>query len=467
MTGPGRRVGHAYRALAGGALLLAIRAVASGDRLADRPAAGSTVDEEGRAAFTQHVPDLTDAQLKAFALGNRIFSTSWVAAPASVAIFDGLGPFFSQRSCSGCHLRDGRSRPPMGGPDSGGRHDDGAYVIGLAREDGAGGLAPDPTSGEQLSERALPGLVPEGMVDVRWAEQPFRFPDGETASLRHPEYDLRDLGYGPLAPGTRLRPRLAPAMPGMGLLEAIPDSEILAREDPDDRDGDGISGRAHRVPAPDGSIRVGRFGWKADKVAIHDQVVRALRLDIGITSHDLPTSDVTAAEPEAARLPEGGDPEIGDTTLAAIVDYCAMLAVPARRNLHDPGVARGAREFAAAGCASCHGGAYVTGASPFAALDHQRIKPGTDLLLHDMGPSLAEGVSARAASGAEWRTPPLWGLGLHAHVTGYRFLLHDGRARTLVEAILWHGGEANASRERFIHLPAGARRDLLAYLESL
>jgi CxxC motif-containing protein (DUF1111 family) len=441
-----------------GVLLLAAGASA---RFAASPAGRATVAESGRAAFTQHVPDLDERQLKAFALGNRIFSTDWIAAPASVEYFDGLGPYFSQRSCSGCHLRDGRGRPGLGTPE-----EPGNLVIGLAREDGEGGLAPDPGYGEQLSERALPGLAPEGRVSVTWLEKSVFFADGQVVSLRRPQYEVVDMGYGPLGEGTAIQPRLAPAMPGVGLLEAIPDSAILAREDPDDRDHDGVSGRARRVTTSDG-VRVGRFGWKAGMVTIRDQVARALRLDIGITSRLHPGSDETAVQTEAVKRPNGGSPEITDEALDAIAAYCATLGVPARRDVNDPSVLRGNAAFDEAGCARCHGGMFLTGASPFAALAHQRIEPGTDLLLHDMGPDLAERVSARAASGSEWRTPPLWGLGLHEHVTGYRFLLHDGRARTLTEAILWHGGEAGASRDAFAKMPAAKRRDLLTFLESL
>jgi CxxC motif-containing protein (DUF1111 family) len=447
--------------LAAGLILAALSlAPAAGPYAA--PAAQATVEETGRAAFTQHLPELTDEQLQAFALGNRVFSTSWVEAPASVVQFDGLGPYYSRRSSSSCHMRDGRGTPP-----SGARGDDGIFVVGLAREvDGT--LAPDPKYGEQLSESALPGIAPEGHLTVRWTEQPFRFPDGEVASLRSPSYEVHDLPLGPLALDTRLRPRLAPSIPGVGLLEAIPDSAILAREDPDDLDGDGISGRVRRVPdGPEGQFEVGRFGWKADQATIVDQVARALRLDMGITSDAQPTADLAPAESLAAKRPEGGHPEIDTATFSALVDYCAMLAVPARRNTSDARVVRGGGLFATAGCTSCHGGTYTTDGSEFAALSRQRIEPGTDLLLHDMGQGLAESVSDHTVTGAEWRTPPLWGLGLHARVTGHRYLLHDGRARTLTEAILWHGGEARASRDRFIRMDAADRHTLLDYLESL
>jgi CxxC motif-containing protein (DUF1111 family) len=435
--------------------MLAALSLAPAERTTDAPAAGATVQESGRAAFAQHVPDLSDAQLETFALGNRIFSTEWLQAPASVERFDGLGPYYSRRSCSGCHIRDGRGVPPSGAPG-----DAGVLVVRLS--------PPDSTYGAQLSENALPGLEPEGHLVVRWAEQSFRFPDGQTASLRSPVYQVQDLPLGPLAPGTHLGPRLAPAVAGAGLLEAIPDSAILAREDPDDRDGDGISGRVRRVPdGPEGQFAVGRFGWKADEATIMDQVAHALVFDMGITSDAQPAADLTPAESLAAKRPEGGHPEIDAAAFSALVDYCAMLGVPARRNVSDPRVVRGRVLFTAASCTSCHGGVYVTGASEFAALGGQRIEPGTDLLLHDMGSGLAEAGADSTVSGAEWRTPPLWGLGLHTRVSGHRYLLHDGRARSLIEAILWHGGEARASRDRFVRMPAADRQAILDYLESL
>jgi CxxC motif-containing protein (DUF1111 family) len=346
-----------------------------------------------------------------------VFNMSWLEALASVEQFDGLGPYYSRRSCSGCHIRDGRGLPPSGEPG-----DDGILVFRLARELDET-LMPDPTYGEQLSENAISGLAPEGKVTVHWLEQPFSFPDGEQASLRSPAYEVRDLPLGPLALDTHLHARLAPALIGVGLLEAIPDSAILAREDPVDRDGDGISGRARRLAdGPEGQFEIGRFGWKAGEPTIVAQVALALQLDMGITSDVQPEADLTPAESLAAKRPDGGHPEIETATFSALVDYCAMLSVPARRNITDPRVVHGATLFSAAGCVGCHGGAYATNGSEFAALSKQRIEPGTDLLLHDMGSGLAEAASEPGASGAEWRTPPLWGLGLHSRVSGHRYL---------------------------------------------
>ena len=453
-----RPIGFAW--LAAG-LVAAVLALAPAQPV-DAPAGRATVQGTGRDAFSQHVNDLTDEQLKTFALGDRVFGTSWVEAPSSVEQFDGLGPYYSRRSCSSCHIRDGQGLPPSGAPG-----DDGIYVVRLVRELDET-LMPDPTYGEQLSESALPGLAPEGHLVVHWLEQSFRFPDGEMASLRSPAFEVHDLALGPLALDTHVLARLAPALTGVGLLEAIPDSAILAREDPDDRDGDGISGRVRRlVSGPEGAFEVGRFGWKADEATLMDQVARALVLDMGITSDTRPEVDLTPAESLAAKRPEGGHPEIDSATFSALVDYCSMLGVPARRNATDPRVVHGSTLFSGAGCDRCHGGVYTTGSSEFAALSKQRIEPMTDLLLHDMGSGLAESASDPSVSGAEWRTPPLWGLGLHNRVSGHRYLLHDGRARNLIEAILWHGGEARASRERFVRMSTADRQAVLDYLDSL
>ena len=454
-----RSIGLAWLAVG---LVAAALALSPAPDQVDAPAGRATVQGTGREAFNQHVNDLTDDQLKTFALGDRVFGTSWVEAPSTLEQFDGLGPYFSRRSCSGCHIRDGRGLPPSGAPG-----DDGIYVIRLVRELDET-LMPDPNYGDQLSESALPGLAPEGHLAVHWLEQPFRFPDGEMASLRSPAFEVHDLAFGPLALDTHVLARLAPALTGVGLLEAIPDSAILAREDPNDRDGDGISGRVRRlVNGPEGAFEIGRFGWKADEASLVEQVSRALQMDMGITSDTRPEVDLSPAESLAAKRPEGGHPEIDTATFSALVDYCAMLGVPARRNVTDPRVVHGSVLFTAAGCNSCHGGVYTTDGSEFAALSKQRIEPMTDLLLHDMGSGLAEPFSDPSVSGAEWRTPPLWGLGLHNRVSGHRYLLHDGRARNLIEAILWHGGEARASRDRFVRMSSADREALLDYLDSL
>jgi CxxC motif-containing protein (DUF1111 family) len=428
-----------------------------------RSGGDATTDDRSGRAFAQPAAGLDAGARRRFARGDRIFRMPWVEAPASVAHFDGLGPFYTRRACAACHAADGRRRTPAGPEDPAA-----GVVVRLGRPGAAGDRLADPRYGTVLSERAVRGITPEGRLAVTWDEVPHTYPDGSVATLRRPRARLADLAYGPLAADTRFSLRIAPALAGAGLLEAVPESLLVALADAADADGDGISGRVAWLGggAPAGR-RAGRFGWKATQHSVADRVAAALAEDMGITTPSRPEPDVTDAEDAARSLPDGGRPELGGEALQALVDYCRWLAVPARRALDDVAVRRGARRFRDAGCASCHAPALVTGPAGQPALARQRIHPYTDLLLHDMGPGLADGMREGAAAAAEWRTPPLWGLGLAATAQGHRVLLHDGRARSLEEAILWHGGEGARSREAFRALSAAGRRDLVRFLESL
>jgi CxxC motif-containing protein (DUF1111 family) len=431
--------------------------------LGTRPGGDATTAVQSASAFTQH-PDGLDAKaLQAFAHGNRIFSTPWVEAPASVRHFDGLGPYFSSRSCSGCHVHDGRGRPPEGPEDS-----VVARVVKLGRADASARGSRDPHYGVVLSDRAVRALAPEGRLVVHWEELERAYADGTRARLRRPRFQLAGLAYGPLAEDTRASLRVAPAVFGVGLLEAVPESLLGRLADPADANSDGISGRIHavRTKGP-GTTRPGRFGWKATQASVAGQVTTALVEDMGITTEARPEADLGVGQRAARARPQGGRPELERAALEALVTYCRLLAVPARRDLDDPSVRRGAARFREAGCVSCHVPSLVTADAVPAPLARQVIHPFTDLLLHDLGPELSDGMPEQAAAASEWRTPPLWGLGLVTRVNGHRFLLHDGRARTPEEAILWHGGEAQASRDAFRALTLEARRDLLRFLESL
>lgn len=430
--------------------------------LSARSGGDATSDVQSRGAFTQHVPGLDDDALRSFAYGNRIFSTPWVEAPASVAHFDGLGPFFSNRSCAGCHVRDGRGRPPEGARPAGGA------VVKLGVSATGEGHEPDPHYGSVLSERAVRGVAAEGRLRVEWEAVPHVYPDGSRTVLRHPRLRVTELAYGRMAKSTRISLRIAPAVIGVGLLESVGDSVIAAMADPDDADGDGVSGRVHWQPGGEaGAQRAGRLGWKATKGSVAEQVATALVEDMGITTPSRPSPEISPAARKARARVTGGEPELEGAALEALVQYCRMLAVPGRRNLSDPAVRRGAARFREAGCTSCHVGALTTSEVRPAALSRQVIHPFSDLLLHDMGPELSDGMPEADARAAEWRTPPLWGIGLATTVNGPRFLLHDGRARSLEEAILWHGGEAQRSRDAFRFLSADARNDLIRFLDSL
>jgi CxxC motif-containing protein (DUF1111 family) len=273
---------------------------------------------------------------------------------------------------------------------------------------------------------------------------------------------------------------VAPAVFGLGLLEAVPEATLLGLADPDDADGDGVSGRPNRVwDARAGAVRLGRFGWKAGQVGLRQQTAAAFAGDLGLTSPLAPAPSCTSAQPECqARAGAGRAPELGDAELDVLVAYLRGLAVPPRDNHLDPAAVRGKALFAAARCDACHVPNLVTASdAELPELRAQVIQPFTDLLLHDMGDELADGRAEHEASGREWRTPPLWGAGYVANVlheatdplaparaSGAPNYLHDGRARSLLEAILWHGGEAEASRRKVLAMSAAQRADLIAYV---
>lgn len=428
-------------------------------------AGDATVFDDSRHAFSLPVPGLTDAQKTAFAVGNSFFNLNWVAAPASTAARDGLGPLFNARSCSACHLHDGRSRPPEPG---------GAMSVMLLRvsvpaTNSHGGPRPDPVYGDQIQGRALPGISAEADVVVDYEPVRGVFADGETFELRRPNYSLRNLGYGPVATNLQMSPRVAPAVIGLGLLEAVPVEQLAALADPHDRDGDGIAGKLNQVwNAATQRHEPGRFGWKAEQPTVRQQVAAAFNGDMGLTTSHFLQENHTSAQTATASQPSGGSPEVSDQILASVAFYSRVLAVPARRSVDDPTVRRGEQLFRTAKCAACHREELTTGDVPgLPQLSRQSIRPYTDLLLHDLGDGLADHRPVFAADGREWRTPPLWGIGLVAQVNGHTFLLHDGRARSLAEAILWHGGEAENARESFRQMPRTDREALVRFLESL
>ena len=332
---------------------------------------------------------------------------------------------------------------------------------------------PDPVYGGQLQDRATGWAPHEGRVLVSYDEVPVTLGDGTTVVLRRPSYRVGDLQFGPLAHDTAVSPRVAPPMIGLGLLEAVPEAAVLAGADPDDADGDGISGRANLIPDPRTGVPVlGRFGWKAGTPSVTDQTVAALHQDLGVTSPAAPVHDCPPAQSECATAPSGapgpGGVEADELTVTTLAFYSRTLAVPERRDRDDPGRKRGRAVFAEIGCASCHRPRWRTGTGAgIPSLGGRVIEPYSDLLLHDLGDGLADGSTEYAAGGREWRTPPLWGLGLTRLVHPDAGYLHDGRARTPAEAVLWHGGEAAAARERFRTMPASDRAALLAFLESL
>lgn len=406
-----------------------------------------------------------------FSVGNSFFRNPWVAAPASTAARDGLGPLFNTNSCQGCHIKDGRGHPGTADTDSVSLFLRLAIPADPERDLQTllqHGFVPEPIYGSQLQTAAIPGQAPEAKLRVEWREFTVELADGSRVALREPSYHIDQPAYGPLHPDLLISPRVAPGMIGLGLLEAIPEADLLAAADPQDSNADGISGRVNRVWDKAGKETVvGRFGWKAAEPTIMQQSMGAFAGDMGLTSSLVPATDCTPGQ-HCDALPHGGEPEVSDRIAEFIAFYSSSLAVPQRRNLDSPEVQTGALLFNQAQCAACHTPRHVTGeVNQRPDLSNQSIWPYTDLLLHDMGEGLADGRDEFQANGREWRTPPLWGIGLAQRVNPQAGFLHDGRARTLEEAILWHAGEAGNSIAFYRQMSAEQRQALLAFLESL
>lgn len=420
-------------------------------------------------SYARALRNLPTEDLRRFTFGNRIFNTNWAMAPASVDLFDGLGPVFNRVSCSACHTRDGRGRPP----EQAGQSLESMLVrLSVPGHDEHGAVLPVPHYGEQLNEKAIPGVPAEGRTQLSYTERHGAYPDGTPYALQVPHYEFVDLAFGALPADVQFSPRVAPPVFGLGLLEAVPETEILSLADADDANGDGISGRPNQVwDYVTGMQTLGRFGWKANQPSLRQQNAAAAVGDIGITNSLFPKQNVAEGQIAAAHAASGapaGEVEMKDEFFERLNFYVQTLAVPAARNLDSVEVRMGANTFVQSGCSSCHAPTLHTGTHPeVPQLSGQTIHPFSDLLLHDMGPDLADGRADFLATGGEWRTPPLWGIGLTAVVNRHTHFLHDGRARSLEEAVLWHGGEATAARERFMHLDKQQRAALLTFLNNL
>lgn len=434
-----------------------------------------------RDSFSQVSANQTFAGEDRFKLGNALFRKLWVSSPSSTEASDGLGPLFNSRSCQSCHLKDGRGRPPEA--------DEPAVSMFLRlsvppkTDEERLRLAshevsriPEPTYGGQLQNFAVQGLKPEGRMAITYREEPVTLHDGTVVSLRHASYSVEDLGYGPMAKDVMLSPRVAPPMIGLGLVEQIEPADILANADPNDANGDGISGKASMARDPDtGELVLGRFGWKATTPSIKVQSAEAFSGDIGISTPLVTDAfgECSIAQTVCRDAPSGVQERLGaveapDPILGLVTYYSRNLAVPARRDVGDPQVLRGKKLFYDAGCTACHTPKFVTSkAAPDKAQRFQLIWPYSDFLLHDMGEGLADHRPVGDASGSEWRTQPLWGIGLTETVNGHTLFLHDGRARNLAEAILWHGGEAEAARDAYAAMDKADRDALHRFLESL
>jgi CxxC motif-containing protein (DUF1111 family) len=418
-----------------------------------------TIFDEGDESFAYPARNLLQDHRDAFQIGDAIFNRNWVPAPGPQGN-DGLGPTYNAVSCSSCHDNDGRGAPPKSANDP---------FLGLLLRlsipgaDTHGGPVPDPNYGDQLQPYGIFGVPGEGTPAVSYVEDPGTYGDGTAFSLRKPSYSIGSLNFGPLDPNEMIAPRLAPQTVGLGLLQAVEESTV--------RSFAALNGGKPNMvwDASMGQLALGRFGWKANQPSLEQQVLAASRNDMGITDSVFPTENCPSEQTACAAAPQAMDqPNLEPLRENGLIVHAMGLAVPARRNLNDPTSLHGEELFSQAGCATCHIPKMTTGMrADYPELSNQTIRPFTDLLLHDMGPDLADGRPDYLASGSEWRTPPLWGLGLVQPIDGYLLLLHDGRARGFEEAILWHGGQAQTARDAFRTMSKSDRDALVAFLGSL
>ncbi len=464
----------------------AVEPVPPVDATGTRPGGDTTVRMGPSPSLVLPAANLDDDAKARFYAGKALANQPWVRAPTLTDARDGLGPIYNARSCLACHIEGGRGSASSG--------DDQPLFASLVRlslpgRGPHGEPIPEPVYGGQLQPQSIslahqlrgrPGTETyedqgpraEGTAFLRWTSTAFEYPDGQAVELRAPTLELRDLGYGPLHPDTRMGVRHTPSLTGMGLLEQVTQADIDRHADPEDRDGDGISGRVNMVWDPESqSPRPGRFGLKANQPSVRVQVAAAFVGDLGITSPVFPQQPCTTGQPRCLAAPNGNDAdghELSEELLQLVVFFTRSIGVPERRKPTHPAVVRGRGLFLDAGCGDCHTPHYVTGSDPSVPhLSNQDIWPYTDLLLHDMGDGLADGREDHLATGSEWRTPPLWGAGLARAMHRDVGFLHDGRARTIEEAILWHDGEARSSRDRFSVLPEDDRRSLVSFVRSL
>ncbi len=421
----------------------------------------TTVFDTTSGAFKFPSPDLSDRGLEKHSEGDEAFETVFISPPGTAR--SGLGPIYSNHSCDACHINNGRGEPD-------GELTSLVFRISFPGQSEIGGPNPVPGFGTQIQNRATVILRPtpsEAGVTIKYEEIEGQYADGTTYTLRKPIYRINS-PYIPLPDDILVSPRIASFVFGIGLLEAIPEETILNLADPDDSNGDGISGRPNLVWSFENQeIALGRIGWKASQPSAFQQIARAYNEDMGVTN---PLFSQESSFGQTQYDEQNDDPEIDFETLDITAFYVQTLAVPARRNVDDPQVKKGQELFSEAKCSSCHVPVLETSQHPTRnepVLNNQVILPYTDLLLHDMGEGLADGRPDFGASGVEWRTPPLWGIGLVKVVNGHTNFLHDGRARNLEEAILWHGGEAEGSKEFFRNLFVEDREALVKFLDSL
>jgi CxxC motif-containing protein (DUF1111 family) len=405
-------------------------------------------------------------------VGRSLFKKLWIASPSSTKASDGLGPLYNARSCFQCHINAGRGQvpeknqravslfmrlsiPPQNQVDKTLLQQQQQTVIA------------EPRYGTQFQNFAVTGLDAEGDLQIRYRNFSIKLAGGEIVTLQKPSYQLNNLQHGALHPKTMMSPRLAPSLLGMGELAKIKAEDILQLSDPNDANNDGISGKPNRIWSQEfNKVMLGRFGYKAGVASLDEQNQRAFAGDIGLSTplFPQPWGDCTTNQISCRNAPHGDNGgqqplEAPKKVTDAVLYYVSHLDMPLSRASNSDDFKQGQTHFIAAGCIACHRSSYT--------IKQKTISPYSDLLLHNMGEGLADHRPEGEANGQEWRTAPLWGIGLTERINGHHYYLHDGRARTLQQAILWHGGEAQPARDYYAKLAKKDRQYLLKFLGAL
>lgn len=421
------------------------------------------------AVYMQPVPGLTHSQLQKFKAGEKQFKAPWVVFPLLGGEW-GLGPTFLANACVGCHVQAGRGRT---------FDQPGAIAfqqllrLSLPGEGADGGPLPHPNYGDQLQvfgvnvglkENLKPG---EAELYVDWLDESVTLPDGTQVALRKPSIRIEKPNFGPIDANVLTSLRNTQVVFGMGYLEAVTEADILALAEVQRTQG--LNGRPNYVRDDIGQrTALGRFGWKANQPSVRQQIAAAFHGDMGVTSSLYVEENCPPVQTACRAMPPGNRPELLDYSWDELNFWSVALDAPPARDQDNPQIIRGRETFEKARCAQCHVPEMRTGDYPLLpAISKKTFRAYTDLLLHDMGDGLADGRPDFKAGPRDWRTAPLWGIGLSAQVNGSTNLLHDGRARNVLEAILWHGGEAKASRDLFAGLSKQERDDLIAFVNSL
>jgi len=431
-----------------------------------RPGGDNTTLSETTMAFSLPHPKISKKHKIDFFVGKSFFRQNWVTQPASVKSLEGLGPTFIAHSCIACHAQDGRGRPPLTKDEN---FEALLLRISVPGKNIHGGVIPTENYGDQIQNQAVAGVQSEGRPVVEYTEIKGKFSDGTEYSLIKPNYKVENLAFGDLPKDVMISPRIAPAVFGLGLLEAIAEKDVLKNADPEDKNKDGISGRANYVwNVKKNKLSLGRFGWKANQPTLEQQAGGAFLGDMGITTPLFSENNCPAVQINCVKASEKKEPEINSKHFRSVVVYSHLLSVPERRTLQELELQAGEKLMNDLKCTSCHVQKFQTSKqAEFKENANQTIYPYTDLLLHDMGEDLSDGRPDFLANGNEWRTAPLWGIGLISKVNKHTRFLHDGRARSIEEAILWHGGEAAASKEAYKKLTKLERAQLIKFIEVL